>query len=105
MPLYGRVLSRLIFRPPTQTNKSVFPRHRGASSSGAIIMFTASAYAIEVHGEAAGIVVSEGNRYVFFASNWAYRDLDRRTFRGVSHAENAARDIDRRQRRMTAARA
>ncbi|PWC43092.1 hypothetical protein [Azospirillum sp. TSO22-1] len=48
------------------------------------------AYAIEVHGRSAGIVVAENRGFTFFASDWAFKDLDRRRFRHVGQAERAA---------------
>lgn len=51
------------------------------------------AYAIEVKGRPAGIVVAERGGYTFFAADAAFQNLDRRTFRHVRHAERAARDL------------
>lgn len=56
------------------------------------------AYAIEVHGRAAGIVVAESRGFTFFASDWAFKDLDRRRFRHVGQAERAAELILRNRR-------
>ncbi|RJF79199.1 hypothetical protein D3877_20485 [Azospirillum cavernae] len=53
-------------------------------------MTTANAYAIEVQGHSAGIVVADRGGYTFFVSDWAFRDLDRRVFRNVGQAERAA---------------
>lgn len=52
-----------------------------------------NAYTIEVHGRAAGIVVAEPRGFTFFASDWAFKDLDRRSFRHVGQAERAAREV------------
>ena len=52
-----------------------------------------AAYAIEVQGRSAGIVVAERGGFTFFVSDWAFRDLDRRTFRNVGQAERAARQV------------
>jgi hypothetical protein len=64
---------------------------------------TNQAFAIEVHGHTAGIVVAERRGFTFFASDWAFKDLDRRTFRHVGQAERAAQhlytEISRRHRR------
>lgn len=56
------------------------------------------AYAIEVHGRSAGIVVAESRGFTFFASDWAFKDLDRRRFRHVGQAERAAEQILRARR-------
>lgn len=53
-------------------------------------MSHANAYAIEVQGRAAGIVVAERGGFTFFVSDWAFRDLDRRSFRNVGQAQRAA---------------
>ncbi len=53
-------------------------------------MSAAQAFAIEVHGRSAGIVVSEPGGFVFFASDGAFRALDRRVFKHVGQAEQAA---------------
>ncbi|HYH19027.1 MAG TPA: hypothetical protein VD995_10455 [Azospirillum sp.] len=54
---------------------------------------SSQAYAIEVHGHTAGIVVAEHRGFTFFASDWAFKDLDRRTFRHVGQAERAAQHL------------
>lgn len=53
-------------------------------------MTNANAYAIEVQGRSAGIVVADRGAFTFFVSDWAFRDLDRRVFRNVGQAERAA---------------
>lgn len=66
-------------------------------------MSNAHAYAIEVQGRAAGIVVAERGGYMFFAAERAFQPLERRVFQRVTHAEMAARQLlverDRRIRR------
>ena len=52
-----------------------------------------TAYAIEVQGRSAGIVVAERGGFTFFVSDWAFKDLDRRTFRNIGQAERAARQV------------
>lgn len=49
-----------------------------------------NAFAIEVQGRSAGIVVADRGAFTFFVSDWAFRDLDRRVFRNVGQAERAA---------------
>jgi hypothetical protein len=56
-------------------------------------MSSAHAYAIEVQGNSAGIVVANANHFIFYAADWAFGTLDRKTFRSPAHAERAARDI------------
>ncbi|WP_448207217.1 hypothetical protein [Azospirillum sp. sgz302134] len=56
-------------------------------------MGTSNAYAIEVQGRSAGIVVAERGGFTFFVSDWTFKDLDRRTFRNVSQAERAALQV------------
>ena len=53
-------------------------------------MSATQAFAIEVHGRSAGIVVSEPGGFVFFAADGAFRSLDRRVFKHVGQAEHAA---------------
>lgn len=53
-------------------------------------MSNTNAFAIEVQGHSAGIVVADRGGYTFFVSDWAFRDLDRRVFRNVGQAERAA---------------
>ncbi len=53
----------------------------------------AAAYAIEVQGRSAGIVVAERGGFTFFVSDWTFKDLDRRTFRNIGQAERAARQV------------
>ena len=52
-----------------------------------------TAYAIEVQGRSAGIVVAERGGFTFFVSDWTFKDLDRRTFRNIGQAERAARQV------------
>ena len=56
-------------------------------------MSTSHAYAIEVQGRSAGIVVAGQGGFTFFVSDWAFKDLDRRTFRNIGQAERAARQV------------
>jgi hypothetical protein len=53
-------------------------------------MVPAHAFAIEVHGRSAGIVVADRGGFVFFAADGAFRALDRRFFQHVGQAERAA---------------
>ncbi|MEI6559640.1 MAG: hypothetical protein WCO00_14650 [Rhodospirillaceae bacterium] len=52
-------------------------------------MSAAQAFAIEVQGRSAGIVVAEQGGFVFFAADGAFRSLDRRVFKHVGQAEQA----------------
>ncbi len=56
-------------------------------------MSQSNAFAIEVQGRTAGIVVAERGGYTFFASDWTFRDLDRLVFRYVDQAERAAQQL------------
>ena len=56
-------------------------------------MSSANAYAIEVQGNSAGIVVASANHFIFYAADWAFGALDRKPFRSPAHAERAARDV------------
>ena len=56
-------------------------------------MSSAHAYAIEVQGNSAGIVVANANHFIFYAADWTFGTLDRKTFRSPAHAERAARDV------------
>jgi hypothetical protein len=56
-------------------------------------MSSANAYAIEVQGNSAGIVVASANHFIFYAADWAFGSLDRKPFRSPAHAERAARDV------------
>ena len=56
-------------------------------------MTPSHAYAIEVQGRSAGIVVAERGGYTFFVSDWTFKDLDRQTFRNVGQAERAAHQL------------
>jgi hypothetical protein len=48
------------------------------------------AFAIEIHGRSAGIVVVERGGLMFFAAERAFQSLERRVFKAVGHAEKAA---------------
>jgi hypothetical protein len=65
-------------------------------------MSSVHAFAIEVHGRSAGIVVAQRGGFMFFAAERAFQPLDRRVFKHVTHAETAARralaEHDRRYR-------
>ena len=52
-----------------------------------------NAFAIEVQGRTAGIVVAERGGYTFFASDWTFRNLDRRVFRHIDQAERAVQQV------------
>ncbi|CAO3459007.1 hypothetical protein [Azospirillum argentinense] len=56
-------------------------------------MSTSNAYAIEVQGRSAGIVVAGQGGFTFFVSDWSFKDLDRQTFRNVVQAERAAKQL------------
>ena len=51
------------------------------------------AYAIEVQGRSAGIVVAGRGGFMFFAAERAFQSLERRVFQRVVHAETAARRL------------
>ncbi len=53
-------------------------------------MSSTQAFAIEVLGRSAGIVVAEPGGFMFFAADGAFRALDRRVFKHVGQAEQAA---------------
>ncbi|MEI7608217.1 MAG: hypothetical protein WCJ64_12650 [Rhodospirillaceae bacterium] len=52
-----------------------------------------NAFAIEVHGRTAGIVVAERRGFMFFAAERTFQALERRVFKRVTHAEKAARRV------------
>ncbi len=54
-------------------------------------MSASHAFAIEVHGRSAGIVVAERGGFMFFAAERAFQGLERRVFKQVAHAERAVR--------------
>ncbi|CAK0750381.1 conserved hypothetical protein [Azospirillaceae bacterium] len=56
-------------------------------------MSTARAFAIEVQGRSAGIVVAERNGFLFFAADSAFRGLECRMYRSPSQAERAAQAL------------
>ena len=56
-------------------------------------MSSSQAFAIEVHGRSAGIVVADRGGFMFFAADGAFRALDRRVFKHVGQAERAAVEI------------
>ena len=51
------------------------------------------AFAIEIHGRSAGIVVAARGGFMFFAAERAFQALERRVFKEVGHAERAARRV------------
>ncbi|CAK0766371.1 Conjugal transfer protein TraA [Azospirillaceae bacterium] len=53
-------------------------------------MPTSHAFAIEIHGRPAGIVVSDPSGFVFFAAERTFYALERRVFKDVAHAQRAA---------------
>ncbi len=56
-------------------------------------MSSTQAFAIEVHGRSAGIVVADQGGFMFFSADGAFRVLDRRVFKHVGQAERAAVEI------------
>jgi hypothetical protein len=56
-------------------------------------MSSTQAFAIEVRGRSAGIVVAEQGGFMFFAADGVFRALDRRVFKHVGQAERAAVEI------------
>ena len=56
-------------------------------------MVDGSNYVIELAGKAAGLVVKEGNRYRFYASENAFSDLERSLYRSPAEAEDACRRL------------
>lgn len=56
-------------------------------------MSSRQAYAIEVQGTAAGIVVAQPRGFQFFAADSRFHALDGRIFRRVDEAERAARAL------------
>jgi len=56
-------------------------------------MSASHAFAIEVHGRSAGIVVAQRGGFMFFAAERAFQALERRLFKHVAHAETAARRV------------
>ncbi len=50
-------------------------------------------YVIELGGEAAGLIVKEGNRFRFYAAAKSYADLERNLYRSPAEAEDACRRI------------
>lgn len=56
-------------------------------------MTEGSSYVIELGGEAAGLVVKDGNRFRFYASSKSYADLERNLYRSPAEAEDACRRI------------
>ena len=50
-------------------------------------------YIIEVHEQAAGIVVRDGPKYRFFAATHAFNPLEGRLFKNPREAERAVRDF------------
>lgn len=56
-------------------------------------MNRAQAFAIEVQGRSAGIVVAQRGGFTFFTSDGTFKDLDGHFFRRVDQAERAARRV------------
>jgi len=56
-------------------------------------MVEATGYVIELAGEAAGLVVKEGNRFRFYASAKNFSGLERTVFRSPAEAEDACRRL------------
>jgi hypothetical protein len=56
-------------------------------------MITSHAYAIEVRGRSAGILVARRGGFTFFTAEGTFKDLDGRFFRRVDQAERAARRL------------
>lgn len=56
-------------------------------------MIRSNAFAIEVQGRSAGIVVARRGGFTFFTSDRAFKDLDGRFFRRVDQAERAVRRL------------
>jgi hypothetical protein len=52
------------------------------------------AYAIEINGKSAGIVIADRDGFTFFAADRDFRNLDRRVFRRIDQAERAVRRLD-----------
>jgi len=50
-------------------------------------------FVIELAGEAAGLVVKDGNRFRFYASDKEFVSLDRALYRSPAEAEEACRRI------------
>ncbi len=56
-------------------------------------MTEGTGYVIELGGEAAGLVVKEGNRFRFYASAKSYAALERNLYRSPAEAEDACRRV------------
>lgn len=56
-------------------------------------MTRSHAFAIEVRGRSAGIVVAGRGGFTFFTSDGTFKDLDGQFFRRVGQAERAARSL------------
>jgi len=65
-------------------------------------MHDSNAFAIEVQGRPAGVVVAERGGFTFFVADQAFRELDGRFFRRVEQAERAARQLAAARRRSSA---
>lgn len=61
-------------------------------SEGGSLSMT-QAFAIEVAGHSAGIAVADRGGFVFYAADHLFWELDRRTFRRLRQAEQAARAL------------
>jgi hypothetical protein len=56
-------------------------------------MLDGSGYVIELAGNAAGLVVKDGNRYRFYASEATFAHLERTLYHSPAEAENACRRL------------
>ena len=56
-------------------------------------MTEGTGYVIELGGEAAGLVVKEGNRFRFYASAKSYAPLERTLYRTPGEDEDACRRV------------
>ncbi len=52
-----------------------------------------SGYVIELAGKAAGLVVKEGKRYRFYASEYTFFSLERTVYQSPGEAEDACRRL------------
>lgn len=64
----------------------------GVVNSKADVPPRARAYAVEIFGVSAGVLVANGNRFVFWAVDPRFWDLDQRCFTRVTQAEKAAHE-------------
>lgn len=56
-------------------------------------MLDGSGYVIELAGKAAGLVVKDGNRYRFYASEPTFAHLERTLYQSPAEAEDACRRL------------